>query len=298
MTTETANINVPAVASYNPGAIAEYGNQVLLNLIQSVAFDDAVAELTAKANETKQHIGFELTKAILDLHEKHDDLNIYAVFEGGKAVEKLNTRVLIHFGVLKREIVGDEIVTSWTDEAVQNLYDYSAKLKEENEAEWKKRFDNRKRLNIRLSDAYKAAITLIDNGNKADDLVLEQNDAGIVNPIIKNAPKEIAGEKAEPVKFGQRTVNVGATHSATQASLVKIATDRHKKANGERTEKSDKGNDKSGEAKLGMSDETFGGMVNNLKRAISAQEGKFTPEMLKQMKSLHATLGSIVAPKS
>lgn len=295
------NINLPAVAEYDPTNIAVFGNNVLMGLIQQVAAEDALAELSQKAEGSRQFIGFEMTKAVLDLSERDENLNIDAIWDGGKAVEKLNTRVLIAFGVLKREISadGEEVLIKWTNPDVEKLYAYNAELKEKDEPEYKKRFDNRKRLNIRLSDAYKAAIALRDGGTKADDLGFEENaETKLVNPIIKNAPKEIAGENADgKVTFGSKTLATGAVASPTLSSLVKLATTKHKVAEGGEAaaDRSDKGKERSGDAKLGMTDESFGGIVNNLKRAIAAQEGKFTADMTKQLKSLKTLLDKTLA---
>ncbi len=295
------NINLPAVPAYEAGAIATFGNNVLKGLIQQVAAEDALAELTQRAEGSRQFIGFEMTKAILDLAERDENLNIDAIWDGGKAVEKLNTRVLIAFGVLKREISsdGEEVLIKWTDEEVEKLYAYNAELKEKDEPEYKKRFDNRKRLNIRLSDAYKAAIALRDGGTKADDLGFEENaETKIVNPIINNAPKEIAGESAGgKVVFGSKSLATGAVASPTLSSLVKLSTAKHKIAEGgpAAAERTDKGKDRPGDAKLGMTDEAFGGIVNNLKRAVAAQEGKFSADMVKQLKSLKTLLDKTLA---
>lgn len=297
----TNAVNLPAVAAYNPNAVAEFGNNVLRGLIQQVAAEDALADLTAKAEGSRQFIGFELTKAVLDLAERDENLNIDAIWDGSKAVEKLNTRVLIAFGVLKREISsdGEEVLVKWTDTEVEKLYAYNAELKEKDEPEFKKRFDNRKRLNMRLSDAYKAAIALRDGGTSAEDLAFEEDaETKVVAPVIRNAPKEIAGEaKGGVVRFGAKTLATGATASPTLSSLVKLATNKHKIAEGgpAAAERSDKGKDRSGEAKLGMTDEAFGGFVNNLKRAIAAQEGKFTPDMIKQLKSVKVLLDKTLA---
>lgn len=298
---EGVNINLPSVPEYNSTEIAAFGNNVLKGLIQQVAAEDALAELSQKAEGSRQYIGFEMTKAVLDLAERDENLNIDAIWDGGKAVEKLNTRVLIAFGVLKREISadGEEVLIKWTDPEVEKLYAYNAELKEKDEPEHKKRFDNRKRLNIRLSDAYKAAIALRDGGTKSDDLSFEENaETKIVNPIINNAPKEIAGEAAGgKVTFGSKTVATGAVASPTLSSLVKLATTKHKVAEGGEAaaNRSDKGKDRPGDAKLGMTDETFGGIVNNLKRAIAAQEGKFSSDMNKQLKSLKVLLDKTLA---
>jgi hypothetical protein len=298
---ETVASGLPAIPEYTSGEVALFGNSVLKGLISQVAFEDQLAELTQRAEGSRQFIGFEMTKAILDLSERDENLNIDAIWEGGKATEKLNTRVLIAFGVLKREISddGEEVLLKWTDEDVQKLYEYSAELKEKDAEEHKKRFDNRKRLNIRLSDAYKAAIALRDGGTKSTDLGFEENpETKVTNPIIANAPKELAGEAVGgKVVFGSKTVATGATATPTLSALVKLATTKHKIAEGgpAAAERTDKGKDRTGDAKLGMTDETFGGIVNNLKKAMGAQEGKFSADMIKQMKSLKTLLDKTLA---
>src|SRR5690606_10486934 len=109
---------------------------------------------------------------------------------------------------------------------------------------------------------------LRDADTKSTDLKFKEVE-GVVTPIITNAPKEIAGENKEgKVVFGSRTTATGASASLTLSSLVKMATNKHKKAEGENTDRADKGGDRAGNAKIGMSDEDFGGIVNNLKRAV------------------------------
>ena len=277
------------VALYDAKVPAKFGNSVLSALIAQAGMEAEAQHLQETAQATKGLIAFEMTKAVLDLAEKFPDkINLFQVFEGGKAVEKLNTAVLTAFGVIKREIDGEDIVVRWTDENVQKLYDYNAELKKENEAEFDRRFNNRKRLNFRLSEAYKAACTLQTAAVTADKLVIEQGDNGPVG-TINGGPKEMLGE-AKKITLGFKTPQTGASHSPTMASLVKLAVDKHKKDEEKSLERSDKGNDRSGEAKLGMSDEEFGKMVNNLKMAIKAQEGKLSANMIKQINSLKPVL--------
>jgi len=72
------------------------------------------------------------------------------------------------------------------------------------------------------------------------------------------------------------------------ASLVKAAQLAHKKPEdtGIPGERADVGAERSGDAKLGMSDEDFGAIVNNLRRAIMAQEGQLSEDMIKQLSAL------------
>lgn len=293
-TTASNTPNLPAVPTYGSTDVAQFGNNLLIGLVQALSFDEFVSEQQAKGEAVKQHIGFELTRAVLDLAEKNEELNIYAIFDSKVNTEKLNTRLLEAMGIIERKIVGEEIVTTWTDTKVRDLYVYTLVDKDKDPEEYKRRFDNRKRLNARISDACKAAIALRDGKTKAADLTFEEVE-GVVTPVINHAPKEISGDNADgKVTFGQRSVATGASASPTLASLVKIATNKHKTAEGELTERTDKGGDRSGEAKIAMTDEAFGGMVNNLKRAVAAQEGVFTPDMVKQMQSLVPVLEAAV----
>lgn len=297
------NAPLPSLKPYDASKPAEFGNGFLESLIKQTTFDEAVQEALQTGDDVRRYIGFELTKAIMSAAETVKDLNVYAIFEGAKAVEKLNNKLLQHFGVIKKEIVDDEIVVTWTSKSMEEAYDYSAVDKEKNEAEYTKRFNNRKRLNMRFSEGCKAAIALIDAGTKAEQLKLVENaETKAIEPVIENAPDILRGDKTKngsTITFGKRNPNEGAKVASNISSLVKAATEAHKKADPEATgiagERADKGNERAGDAKLGLDDETFGGMVNNLRRAIGAQEGKFSPEMLKQLSALQGYIGEQVA---
>lgn len=281
---------LPSLKPYDPNKPTDFGNGLLESLLRQTAFEDEVQQAVQTGEEVRRYIGFETTKAIMHAAETGKDINIYAIFEGAKATEKLNSRLLQHFGVIKKEIVDDDIVVKWTNAEMEKAYDYSAVDKEKDEAEYMRRHNNRKRLNMRLSDGCKAAIALLDAGTKSGQLKLvENNETKVVEPVIENAPDILRGDKTKngsTITFGKRNANEGAKVASNMASLVKAATEAHKKAEGENPERADKGNDRSGEAKLGMDDETFGGLVNNLRRAIAAQEGQFSEEMRKHLTSL------------
>jgi hypothetical protein len=294
--------SLPAVPTFESTAVGEYGNKVARALLLQFAYDEDLAERTAAAEESRGLIGFELTKAVMNLQQENEKVNIYAIWEGGKAVEKLNTRLLVAMGVMSRiaDEESDSVIYKWSDAENEKAYNYSAVDKEKDKDEYQRRFNNRKRLNIALSNACKSAIGLLDEGTKAENLKITQVEGEAPKAVIENPPEAIAGKdkdgnKPTVVEFGKRTIAAGATHSPTMASLIKIATDKHKAAEGESTERSDKGADRSGEAKIAMTDEAFGGIVNNLKRAIVAQEGTFTPDMVKQMQSLIPVLNEAIA---
>lgn len=286
-TVESIETGSLAIAPYSPNAVAEFGNKFLTSLVMAASAEEEAQKQLAAAGEAKQFLSFEMTKAIADLADRFaegkDAVDVYAVFGEPKDVEKLNTRVLIHMGVMKREIGDDDTVRYvWTEENVEKLYSYTKELKETNPEEYQRRFNNRKRLNMRLSEAYKAVVALRDAKLSADDLYYSEDaDTGAMVPTIRNAPKEIGGENGT-VQMNQRKVVKGATLSPTMTSLVKLATDRHKP----KADRADKGENREGEAKLGMNDEAFGGIVNTLRRAVTAQEGNFTPDMQKQLKAL------------
>jgi hypothetical protein len=292
--TVAINATVPQLKAFDPNNMAAFGNDLLKALIQQASYDEEIAAAVDTGEQVRKFIGFELSKAVMTAHEKDPELNIFAIFEGGKKVEKLNTRLLQMFGVVKKEIKDDEIVVSWTDPSHQKEYDYSAVDKDKDEAEYTRRFNNRKRLNMRLSDACKFAIGLLDGGTKAADLkIVEEN--GSVKAVIENAPEFLVGDKTKnngstTVEFGKRNPNEGAKVAPTLAAVIRVAADAHKKAEGEVKPgidaRADKGNDRSGDAKLGISDEDFGAIVNNLRRVVSAQEGEFTPEMIRQLQSI------------
>lgn len=290
------NASLPTLKPFDPEAPALFGNGFLESLIKQTQFDEEIQSALQTGDEVKRYIGFELTKAIMSVSETTKDMNIYAIFEGAKATEKLNSKLLQSFGVIKKEIKDDDIIVKWTSPEMEAAYDYSSIDKEKNEAEYTRRFNNRKRLNMRFSEGLKAAIALIDAGTKSEQLKLVENaDTKQVEPVIENAPDVLRGDKTKngsTITFGKRTANEGAKVASNMTALVKAATEAHKKSDPETTgtpgERADKGNDRSGEAKLGMDDETFGGLVNNLRRAIGAQEGNLSADMIKQLSGLHA----------
>jgi len=276
-----------SLTPYSENNVTEFGNKFLSSLVAAASAEEEAQQMLAAAGEAKQYLGFEMLRAVFDLSKRFEDgkdaIDIYAVFGEAKDVEKLNQRVLIKMGVLKREIGEDDTVQYlWTDETNEKLYSYTKKLKEEDEAEYNKRFNNRKRLNMRLSEAYKAACSLRDAGLSPDDLFYSEDDTGKLVPTIRNAPKQIGGEQGT-IQMNVRKPVKGASLSPTMSSLVKLATDKHKEPKADRA---DKGENREGEAKIGMTDEAFGNIVNTLRRAINAQEGKFTEEMQKQIKNL------------
>lgn len=292
-TMERVNVDGPIggkvkLVPFSTSAVAEFGKSFVLSLVAASALEADAQAALAQAGEAKQYLGFEMTRAIFSLATEHkegkDAVDVYNVFGEPKDVEKLNTRVLIHLGVLKREISDDDDVTYvWTDKTVESLYAYTKDLKEKNAEEWEKRFNNRKRLNMRLADAYKATAALLDAKLNPEDLYYSEDpETKALVPTIRNAPKEIGGE-AKTVQLGARKPVTGADLSPTMSSLVSLATKKHKAPKAERN---DKGENRQGDAKLGMTDEAFGGICNNLKRAITAQEGAFTEEMRKQLLSV------------
>lgn len=276
---------------YSPNAVAEFGNKFMFTLVAAAGAEEEAQKMLAAAGEAKQYLSFEMTRAVFDLSTKHeegkDNVDVYAVFGNAKDVEKLNTRVLLHMGVLKREIGEDDTVQyAWTDENIKRLYNYTTALKEDDPEEHNKRFNNRKRLNMRLNEAYRAVAILRDQGLSTDDLFYSESEDGSMVPTIRNAPKAIGGDE-QVVQMNTRKPVKGATLSPTMSSLVKLANEKHKAPKADRA---DKGENRKGEAQMGMTDEAFGRIINTLKGAIQAQEGEFTEEMKKQLKALHTFL--------
>lgn len=291
---EPSSLGSLALRPYQSQSLAEFGNSFMASLVAAAAMEEEAQKALNAAGEAKQYLSFEMTRAVFDLSVKHEEgkdaVDIYAVFGEAKDVEKLNTRVLIHMGVLRKEIDDDDNVRYvWTDPAVEKLYSYTKALKEKDAAEYERRFNNRKRLNMRLNEAYRATAILRDQGLSTDDLFYSEDDNGNMVPTIRNAPKALGGETGI-VQMNQRKPVKGATLSPTMSSLVKLANEKHKAPKADRN---DKGEKREGEAKLGMTDEAFGRIVNTLRQAITTQEGNYTEEMKKQIKSLHAFLEPI-----
>lgn len=282
-----------ALTVYDAKVPATFGNKFMFSLVQAAAAEEEAQKLAATASEAKIYLGFEMIRAVFDLAERHEDIDVYAIFGKSKDVEKLNTRILMHMGVLKREITSDDEITyKWTDPSIAALYEYTSELKAENEAEYNRRFNNRKRLNMRLSEAYKSVATLMDNKLSPKDLSYSENEAGESVPTINNAPKAISGEaKDGKVQLGSRKPIVGAQMSPTLSSLVKLADKAHKEA---KPERADAGEQRNGVAQMGISDEDFGGICNTVIRAINAKEGVFTEDSIKHLKSLVDAITPIV----
>lgn len=286
---EAESLGSLALTPYRPNQVAEFGNKFMASLVMQAAAEEEAQKALAAAGEAKQYLSFEMTRAVFDLSIKHeegkDPVDIYAVFGEAGDVAKLNTNVLIHMGVQKREISedGTAVVLKWTDPSVEKLYAYTKELKEKDPAEFDRRFNNRKRLNMRLNEAYRAAALLRDQNLTTDDLFYSEDDVGNMVPTIRNVPKAIGGDGGV-IQMNQKKPVKGATLSPTMSSLVKLANDKHKNKPAKGT---DKGENREGEAKLGMTDEAFGRIVNTLRQAITTQEGKYSEDMIKQIKALY-----------
>jgi superfamily II DNA helicase RecQ len=273
---------------FSTTAVADFGKSFAISLVAAATLEADAQAALAQAGEAKQYLGFEMTRAIFALASEHkegkDAIDVYSVFGDAKDVERLNNRVLIHLGILRKEIdENDDVKYIWTDKTVEKLYAYTKDLKEKDAEEYEKRFNNRKRLNMRLSEAYKAAAALFDAKLTPDDLYYSEDpETKALVPTIRNAPKAIGGD-AKTVQLGGRKPVKGADLSPTMSSLVQLAAKKHKAPKADRN---DKGENREGEAKLGMTDEAFGQICNNFKRAVTAQEGQFTEEMRKQILSL------------
>jgi hypothetical protein len=275
--------------------IAEFGATFMQGLVAAAGMAEEAQRLADTAAQGMQYLSFEMTRAVFDFNDRFDDVDVYAVFGKAKDVERLNQRVLVHMGVLKREITkDDDIVYTWTSEGIRNLYEYTQELKDADPAEYTRRFNNRKRLNMKLSEAYKTACTLADQGLKPDDLYYSEDaETKAMVPTIRNAPKEIAGDRKE-VQLGSRKAVAGATMSPTMSSLVKLATEKHKPEAAAASDKKDKGEDRAGVAKIGISDEDFGSIVNTLIRTITAQENEFSAEKLKHLNACRKAIEAAI----
>lgn len=275
----------------------EFGNSYLKGLFKQAALEEEASRALQIAGEAKQYLGFEMTRAILDLatrtKDKKGGVDPYLIFGEKKDVERLNTAILINIGVMKKRIDDetDEVIYEWTDEDVKSLYFFNADMKKDDEAEYNRRFNNRKRLNARLSDACKAATALLDQNLSAADLTYTDNkETGEKDlPTIKNAPKELGGEVGT-IQLGGKKAVKGASLSPTMTSLVALAKKRH----GGKGDRTDKGETRPPEENMGLPDEEFGKIVNTLRKAILAQEGQFTKTVLKHLSGLYEVLAPIV----
>jgi hypothetical protein len=276
-------------------AVAEFGNKFLVALVHQAGMEESAKKLQAESAIAKEFLTFEMTRAVFSLatakRGTKDEFDVADVYGEKGKVEKLNNRVLIAMGILKKEI-NDEtetVVFNWTDQSVANQYHYSKALQEKDEPEYNRRLANRKRLNLRLSDAYKTVCALLDSKLTPDDLFYSEDEDGKMVPTIRNAPKRIGGE-AGTIQLNKRTPTKGADLSPTMTSLIKIANERHKAPEADRA---DKGEKREAE-KMGMTDEAFGQIVNSLRRAIQKQEGSFTDDMRKQIVALGDFLATVI----
>jgi len=289
-----SNDNALALTTYDPKSIQTFGNSIMTALVAQAGMEEEAQKLAATATEAKSFISFEMTRAVFDLSDRLDDIDPYAIFGKAKEVERLNTRVLMHMGALKRTVTSDdEIVYEWTDKNIENMYSYTKELQDEDKAEYTRRFNNRKRLNMKLSEAYKAVAALKDQGLKPADLFYSENEAGEQVPTIQNAPKELAGD-SKSIQLGSRRPIVGATMSPTMSSLIKLAEKAHK-VEPKTEERKDKGENRNGVAQIGMSDEDFGSICNTVIRAVNAQENVFSEQQIKTLKALTSVIAPVIA---
>lgn len=276
---------------YEPNAIVDFGNNFMEGLVAAAAMSEEAQRLSDQAGQANNFLSFEMMRAVYDLNERFDDVDIYKIFSVAKDVEKLNQKVLVHMGVLKRSIAEDDTVSyQWTSDTVRNLYEYTQELKDKDPAEHTRRFNNRKRLNMKLSEACKAACSLKDQGLKTDDMFYSEDpETKLPVPTIRNAPKQITGDKTE-IQLGARKAVAGATMTPTMTSLVKLASEAHKVKEVKSKDVVDPNEMQEGHAKLGITDEDFGSIVNTLIRTINNQEYTFTPAMLKHLTSVQSII--------
>lgn len=271
------------LAVFKENAVAKFGKDFLKGLIIQAANEEKAVEAMNIAQSQKQFLQFELTKAVLASAYKDESLNPHAIMSGTGAVRALNDRVLAALGV--KESKEDELNRKyfvWTDRDVANLYEYTKELKESDEAEYTRRFNNRKRLNMQISNACKAAAYLKDNKVQPSDMMYNEDG----NAVLHNAPKEIAGVDKSEVVIGERKVREGAAVSPTMAGIVRLATaGKPSKAKVEAT---------TSDPKMGMSDAAFGEIANTLIKAIRVQEGKISDQQRKTLVAVQAEIAKVL----
>jgi hypothetical protein len=271
------------LVKYEEKSLAKFGNKVLSALVKQAGMETAAQQALAEAGEAKKVLGFEMLRAVHDMASKDDKLNPYAVSGSQTEVKALNRRILVSMGVLKQEIVDSQIVETWTEPELEAQYVGSTELKEKDQAEYDKRAANWRRLTLALTTACKQTCVLLDNGVEPADLYY--NDEG--NPVLAKAPKDMQGKDKGEVVLGARKPREGATVSPTLSSLTKLATSGKKASKGQAEEKP-------GDVVMGMTDESFGSVCNVAIKAINAQEGKFSPGMIKHMKALADVIAKAV----
>src|SRR5882672_8818830 len=109
---------------FKANQVAAFGNNFMVALVAQAGLEEDAQKALADASQAKVFLSFEMTKAIFTLAHKSkgskNEIDVFGIFGDVKDVEKLNKRILIEMGVMKRQVndATDAVEYIWTDEKV------------------------------------------------------------------------------------------------------------------------------------------------------------------------------------
>lgn len=275
---------------FRANAIAEFGNRLLTAIVQHETIKEEAEAALANAAKQENFFDVEIAKALVHL-QGEEAIDLYKVYGDDKqSSASLYRQILVSLGVLKRTITDNDTVEyAFTDPALEKQYYFPSSMndpKKENESEeaykariadYTSRRAKRNALNTRLQRCCKAAIALIEAGATVEDLQYRENDAGMVEVVLKKGPTEVVGTKGEVVIVtGNAAKAEGASLTPTMSGLAKVADNKHKVAPAAaKTGESATRKETDGKASSN-SEEDFLALVNTLLMAVKSREGVFT----------------------
>lgn len=278
---ETAN----AVVTFDPKAVATYGNQMLNVIVQHEDAREDAERALKQAGEREKVIDFELTRVALHLHTE-EKIDLYAIYDDNReSSARLYRSILVETGVLAKKIDDetDKVLYDFTDDALKGKFDFNEDLKEKDEGEYKKRRSRRNALNIRLQRVCKAALALFEAKATTDNMqIAKDEESGELNAVITKGPKEVMGKEGT-VQIHAKSVSPveGATATPTITGLAKFSDTKHKPAK----EPASKAETESSNRNEGGAKD-FAATINAAIMVVKAKEGKVTTQEKAQLKNL------------
>ena len=285
--------NMNALVAFDPKAIGSLGNQFLNILIEHQDRRDSAEQELAQADKRDAVIDAELVKVCMYLHSE-EKVNLLDVYSGNnKTIAAVNRAILTEMGVYERKMEGDTVVYQFTDDNIRQKFDFDAKKATDGDADHIAARSRRNGLNVRLSKAVKAAISLIDAKATVDDVVISQNaETGQTEVKITKAPKQVMGKEKELVLQGTSGKKAeGAEYSSTLNGLAKYADKKHKSDDTASKQKTESSDSKANPSQGAVSEEDFLATVNTLIQMVKGREGTFS----KQEKTAMANLMGVLA---
>lgn len=263
-----------AITTFDPKEVATFGNSMLKVLVQHETDKESAERQLEQANAREEVINFELARVALFLHAE-ERVDLYNVYEDTKeSSSKLYRTILVETGVLARKVdeATDKVVYDFTDEALENQFNFSEELKSSDEEEYKRRRSRRNALNMRLAKVCKAALALHEAQATIDDMALTQENDGSLTATISKGPADVMGEVGTVQIMNKSVAPVtGATVSPTISGLARVADKAHKT-----TKLSSKNDAETSTRKDSVDTKDFTAIVNAALIAIRSCEGTFT----------------------